>query len=348
MTSLPHSALARRRQLLAGASALLLGGAGRAQSPASLEKVRFTLDWRIDGPGAIVLLTLGKGYFQQEGLDVSVDVGAGSAAAIQRIAGGTHDLGLADTSALVEFLASNPAAPKIQAVYMLMAATPAAVFALAKRGIRRPEDLQGRTLGAPVFDGGRKAFPIFAKANRFDPASVHWTNADPAVRETLLVKGEFDAITGFYYTSLLNLQARGMASSELTVFRYADCGVNLYGNALVASPQLIAQRPTTVAAFVRALNRGIHDVLKDPHAAVAYVKQRDGLVDAAVEERRLRLFLDFIATPAVRQAGLGGVDFARLRANIAQVELAFGLRLPVRAEQLFHPGFLPPVVERRL
>jgi len=340
--------LASRRRLLAWAGALLSGTAVQAQQT-PLTKIRFTLDWRIDGPGAIVLLTAAKGYFRQEGLDVTVDMGAGSAASIQRIAAGTHDVGFADTSALIEFLAGNAAAPRIQAVYMLMEATPATVFAFKRSGILQPADLQGRNLGGPVFDAGRKAFPIFAKANRFDATKARWTNADPAIRETLLIKGDVDAITGFYYTGLLNLEARGVKASELSIFKYAEHGVGLYGNAVVVSPQLAAEKPAAVAAFVRALTRGIKEVLSDPHGAIAYVKQRDSLLDAAVEERRLRLFLDnFVATPTVRRAGIGGVDFARLRANIAQVEAAFGLRQSVDAEQLFNAGFLPTPAERRL
>lgn len=337
----------RRTVLAVLLAASGIGFAGTALAEA--QKVRFTLDWRIDGPGAIVLLTAGKGYFAQEGLEVTIDAGSGSAAAVQRIAGGTHDIGFADTAALVEFLANNPTGAKIQAVYMLQERTPAAVIALKKSGIAKPADLAGRKIGAPVFDAGRKSFPLFAKANRIDAASIKWTNADPALRETLLVKGELDALTGFYYTSVLNLEARGVKESELTVFRYADHGVNLYGNAVVVSPRFSSERPAAVSGFLRALNRGIKDTMADPKAAIAYVKARDGIIDSAVEEKRLRLFLDnFIATPTARRDGLGGVDPARLRSNIVQIVDAFGLPRFVDGDQLFNASFLPPARERKL
>jgi len=329
--------------LIAGAS---LGLCGTASAEAL--KIRFTLDWRIDGPGAIVLLTQARGYFQQEGLDVTIDAGSGSAASVQRIAGGTHDIGFADTAALVEFLSQNPAGPKIQAVYMLQEKSPAAIFALKKSGIRTPADLAGRKLGAPVFDAGRKSFPLFAKANRLDASSVAWTNADPALRETLLVRGDLDAITGFYYTSVLNLEARGIKESELTVFKYADYGVNLYGNAVIAGPAFASEHPQAVAGFLRALNRGIKDTIADPKAAITYVKARDGIIDSAIEERRLRLFLDnFIATPNARRQGLGDVDPARLRSNIVQITDAFGLTRFVDGDQLFNRSYLPPAKDRK-
>ena len=75
-------------------------------------------------------------------------------------------MGFADLAALMEFHANNPDAPnKPVAVMMVYNNTPAAVLALKKSGIAKPSDLSGRKLGAPGFDAGRKAFPIFAKAN---------------------------------------------------------------------------------------------------------------------------------------------------------------------------------------
>ena len=59
-----------------------------------------------------------------------------------------------------------------------------------------------------VFDAGRKAWPIFDKANGV--GKVEWVGMDPSLRETMLAKGDIDAITGFYFTSLLNLEARGV------------------------------------------------------------------------------------------------------------------------------------------
>jgi NitT/TauT family transport system substrate-binding protein len=231
---------------------------------------------------------------------------------------------------------------------MLQEKTPAAVFALKKTGIRTPADLAGRKIGAPVFDAGRKSFPLFAKANRFDASKVNWTNADPALRETLLARGDLEAITGFYYTSVLNLEARGVKESELTVFKFADHGVNLYGNAVVVAPKFAAENPEAVTRFLRALNRGIKETIADPKAAITHVKARDPIIDSAIEERRLRLFIDnFIATPTARRDGLGDVDKARLRSNIVQIVQAFGLTRFVEGDQLFNSSFLPAAGERK-
>ena len=319
-----------------------------ATNAAAQTAIKFSLDWRYEGPSAVVLLTAAKGYFKQEGLDVSIDTAPGSSAAVQRLATGTHDIGFADLSALVEYLSKNPNSPKLQAVYVLMEQTPAVAVALKKSGIKTPADFAGKTIGAPIFDAGRKAWPLFARAQNIDTRNITWKNVDPALRETLLAKGELDAITGFYYSALLSLNARGIKDEDIVIFKYADYGVKLYGNMVMASPKLISENPQAVAKFLKALNRGIKDTIANPDAAIAYVKERDALIDVALETRRLKYFLDlFVATPGAKAAGLGTVDMARLASNVQQISSAFELTNPVSAETLFNASFLPPLADRK-
>ena len=93
-------------------------------------------------------------------------------------------------------------------------------MAMKKSGITKPSDLSGKKMGAPVFDAGRRAFPIFAKANKI--TGFTWTAMDPPLRETMLARGDVDAITGFTFTSLLNLEARGVKMEDVVVIPYAD------------------------------------------------------------------------------------------------------------------------------
>jgi len=168
--------------------------------------LKFQLDWRFEGPSAFFLVPAAKGYFKDAKLDVTVDAGNGSGGAVNRVASGAYDVGFADLAALMEFHANNPDAPnKPVAVMMVYNNTPASVMALKKSGIKTPADLTGKKLGAPVFDAGRRGFPIFAKENKV--GTVNWVSMDPPLRETMLVRGDVDAITGFTFTSLLNIEA---------------------------------------------------------------------------------------------------------------------------------------------
>ena len=222
------------------AMAALLAACGMAA--AQTTPIKFQLDWRFEGPAALFLTPVAKGYFKDDKLDVTVDAGNGSGGAVTRVASGTYDMGFADLAALMEFHANNPDAPnKPVAVMMVYNNTPAAVMALKKSGIKTPADLTGKKLGAPVFDAGRRAFPIFEKANGV--ANVAWTAMDPPLRETMLVRGDVDAITGFTFTSLLNLEARGVKAEDVVVLPYPDYGVKLYGNVIIASPKMVPREP---------------------------------------------------------------------------------------------------------
>jgi NitT/TauT family transport system substrate-binding protein len=99
-----------------------------AASASAQTAIKFTSDWRIEGPAVFFLLPMYKGYFKDEGLDVSFDVGVGSAAAIQRIASGAYDIGSGDMTALIEYYGNNPGAQTMQAVYQIYESNPSAVF----------------------------------------------------------------------------------------------------------------------------------------------------------------------------------------------------------------------------
>ena len=308
--------------------------------------IKFQLDWRYEGPAALFLVPLAKGYFKAEKLDVAVDAGNGSGGTVTRVASGAYDMGFADMAALMEFQANNPAAPnKPVAVMMVYNNTPAAVLALKKSGIKAPQDLTGRKLGAPVFDAGRKAWPIFAKANGI--GSVAWTAMDPTLRETMLVRGDIDAITGFSFTSLLNIEARGVKADDVVVLPYPSHGVKLYGNAIIVSQPFLQKNPEAVKAFLRAFTKGTKDVIADPKAAIATLKARDGLVNEELELRRLKLALDAtVLTADARAEGFGEVRGPRLSLMASQVSDAFATKERIDTAAVWKDGFLPPAAER--
>ncbi len=325
---------------LAAASILATSAFAQALTP-----VKFILDWRFEGPAALFLSPIAKGYFKDVKLDVSLDAGTGSGAAVQRVASGTYEMGFADMAALMEFHANNPDAPnKPVAVMMVYNNTPAAVLSLKKSGISKPADLVGKKLGAPVFDAGRRAFPIFQKANNV--GAVTWVTMDPPLRETMLARGEVDAITGFSFTSLLNLEARGVKTEDIVVMPYSSNGVKLYGNVIIASPKLIKENPAAVKAFLAAFTKGAKDVMAKPEVAIQYVKSRDGIINVELEERRLKMAIDsVINSPDARAEGFGQINAGRMSLMASQVSDAFNTKSRVKVDDVWNGSFLPSKAE---
>lgn len=330
----------KKRQFLhaiAFAAATVAAGSALAQTT----PIKFQLDWRFEGPAALFLTPAAKGYFKDAKLDVTIDAGNGSGGTVTRVASGAYDMGFADMAALMEFHANNADAPnKPVAIMMVYNDTPASVMALKKSGIKTPADLNGKKLGAPVFDAGRRAFPIFAKANAI--SGVQWTAMDPPLRETMLARGDIDAITGFTFTSLLNLEARGVKAEDVVVLPYPDFGVKLYGNAIIASPKILKENPAAVKAFLAAFAKGMKDVIGNPAAAIGDVKARDGIINAELETRRLKLAIDTVINSAnARAEGFGQVNGPRLSLMASQVSDAFNTKSRVNPDVVWNGSYLP-------
>jgi len=169
---------------------------------------------------------------------------------------------------------------------------------------------------------------------------------DPPLRETMLARGDVDAITGFYFTSLLNLNARGIKDEDINVMMYPDYGVRLYGNTIIASETMVKQKPEAIKGFLRAFAKASRDVMANPEAAIKVLKERDGLIDEKLELRRLKLAIaSAIATPHAKAEGYGQVYSPRLTLMASQVSDAYGTKTRVNADKIWNGSFLPSKAE---
>ena len=126
-----------------------------------------------------------------------------------------------------------------------------------------PKDLAGKKLGAPVFDASFRLFPAFAKKTGIAKSVTH-VNLTPQLREQSLVQGTVDFISGHYFSSMLDLKARGVAFDDIVSMRYSDFGMDVYGNGVVVSPEL-ADNQKAVKAFCRH-RQGLEGSHRQPQA----------------------------------------------------------------------------------
>ena len=89
----------------------------------------------------------------------------------------------------------------------------------------------------------------------------------------MLAAGQVDAITGFSFSSFINLKDRGVPVDDITVMLMADHGVNLYGNAIIVNPKFAAENPDAVKEFLAAFVKGLKETVKNPDASVDSVHQ---------------------------------------------------------------------------
>ena len=327
------------------AASLLAATSASAQQ---LTSIKFSLDFKFEGPAAPFVVAIDKGYFKAEGLDVTIDTAAGSLEPINRVASGTYDMGFGDINSLIKFRDANPGTP-IKAVFMVYNKPPFSVVGRKSRGVVSPKDLEGKKLGAPPADGAYAQWPIFVQANSIDASKVTIVSVGFPVREPMLASGEVDAITGFSFSSYINLKDRGVPADDITVLLMADYGVNLYGNTIMVNPKFAAEKPEAVKGFLRAFVKGLHETVKNPSSAVDSVLKRNDVAKKEVELERLQLALkDNILTPEVKKNGYGGVEEARLDQSIDQIALTYQFKsAKPKGADVFDAAFLPPPAERK-
>ena len=150
-------------------------------------------------------------------------------------------------------------------------------------------------------------------------------------------------------TAVPSLLGLGVKRDDINVIMLRDHGVDLYANVLFTTPAFAKQHPDAVRGFRQG---------DDP--VLAECRHRSGCRNRGAQEgrsavglRRSRLVrlkwaLDFVVTPAVRQAGIGNVDPARLSKHIDIVTEGFQLARKLPPEAVFDPQFLPPAAERQI
>jgi NitT/TauT family transport system substrate-binding protein len=339
-----------RAGILAGAllATALLTGAGLTAAAAADTDIKFSLDFKFEGPSAPFLLPLDKGYYKTEGVNVTVDTAAGSLEPINRVASGTYDMGFGDINSLIKFRDANPTVP-LKAVFMVYNRPPFSIVARKSRGVTKPKDLEGKKLGAPAPDGAYAQWPIFVQANGIDASKVTIENVGFPVREPMLAAGQVDAITGFSFSSYINLKDKGVPVDDIVVLLMADYGVNLYGNAIIVNPKFAAEHPDAVKGFLRAFVKGLKETVKSPAAAVDSVLKRNDVAKKPTELERLTMAIrDNIVTPEVKANGYGGIDEARFSKAIEQIGLTYKFKnAPPKPEDIFDASYLPAAATRK-
>ncbi|MEL7166710.1 MAG: ABC transporter substrate-binding protein [Pseudomonadota bacterium] len=321
---------------IAVAAGLFVATAATAQTD-----LPFALDWKFEGPSAAYFAAIDNGHFANEGLNVTIEAGSGSVQTIPKIATGAFPVGFGDINSVIRFLDQNPGAP-VTAVMMIYDKPPFAIVGRKSQGVSEPKDLEGRVLGAPPPDGAWAQFPVFAKETGIDPASVTVEPVGFPTREPMLAEGNVDAITGFSFSSVVNLKRLGVADDDISNILMADHGLALYGNAILVNTDWAAANGDTLRGFLRAVAAGWQDVANDPAAGIASLIERNPAADSALEQERLQMAIDQnVMTDYVKANGMGGIDAARMEQALTQLGETYDFQNAPDASLYFTDAFLP-------
>jgi NitT/TauT family transport system substrate-binding protein len=337
----------RLLQSFALASCLAISFAAGGASADEPVKIKFTLDWKLQGLHAWFYWAKARGYFTEENLDVTIDQGEGSATTVTRVMSGAYDAGFGDINAIIQNAATRPGETPVM-VYMVYNKAPFALLTKADGPIKSLKDLAGSKLGAPAGGASIKLLPLLAKQNGIDYDRIAITQVSPSLQEQLLIQGQVDSVAVFSATSYLNLVSlKRDPDKDFRWMFYADYGLDLYSNGIMVSPKLIKAHPEAVKGLLRAINRSLKETVQNPDAAIDLLATEEPLIKKDIEKRRLLyVYKELIDTPETRDIGLGDVSDAKLKSAISTIVTSFELsRVPTSGE-IFDPSFLPTKDDR--
>ncbi len=256
------------------------------------QKLDFVLNWVPGGDHVPYYYAKKMGWYEKEGIDLSIEPGKGSALATQKVGAGANQIGLADMAGVL--VAKGKGADTV-AVYNVYANSPQGMYWLKSSGITGIKDLVGKKIGNPAGDGARVMWPALAKANGIDPKSVTWVNIDANSKLAALKSKAIDATTSFYNIHHIFQRELG---DDLGFLAWRDAGQNPYGNSIIVNAKYLdgqqahhRQVRQGDATRLRAMREGAEALRAgdDRRQWCAQVRQRNAELGAGrgVDERQV-------------------------------------------------------------
>jgi len=300
----------------------------------ALDNVTLITDFGFNGRHAYFFVAIEKGYYKDADLEVKVVRGQGSVDAIRQVGANNAIVGFADAGSLV--LARGNDQIPVKLVSIVYARPPQAIFCREDSGLKQPKDLEGASIANPAGGATVDMFPIYARAAGFDAGKVKWIVAGSDALPGLLAGNRVPCVGQFTVGEpLLRRQA---APAKLVRFAFADAGVSFYGNGIIATDTTIATRPDIVRRFVAATIRGMQDAFADPEEAGRIMNKYHPTVDAVVAKGETEAVAELAQ---VKGEALGMIDPARIEETIGAATSVFKLKTPVKATDVYAPGFVP-------
>jgi NitT/TauT family transport system substrate-binding protein len=233
--------------------------AARAQNA---QRVSLRLDWVTSGYHAPYFVGVKNGYYKEQGLDVAIEPGNGSANVAQAIGNGNGDFATVDGGAMMQLVAKGLPVKSVMGLYQR---NPIGVIYNVKSGITKPKDIEGKTLVITNGDAPAALLPAFTAATGVDLRKVNVVSTDPASKNAAVISGRGDAVVTFSFQAVPIIEAAGVA---VRTFDYADYGVTVPGITLVARPEYLDKNPETVKRLTRAIRKAFEWTRDNPEKAV--------------------------------------------------------------------------------
>lgn len=261
-----------------------------ATSPAAFaqEKASLRLNWLYYGFHSFFPLGVDKGFYKEEGIELTIGEGQGSGRAVQIVGAKSDTFGLSDGASVIAGVTKG--AP-IVAVMGVMNKSPFAVISRADANIKTVKDLEGKNIAATTGEAGLTIFPAIVQANKLNGDAIKFVRVDGASKLVAMLEKRVDAMLGGLENQSLILAQRGLAVTNIA---YADVGANTLGLVIHVHKETLAGSPKLVQGFVRATQKSIDYAEKNPEEAIAALAKIKPDLDKDLAMKQLKAGLTLV------------------------------------------------------
>ena len=265
----------------------------------SPDRVTLLLDWKAGTEHAFVFYGIERGYFADEGIEVQVLPSKGSSDSIAQVNAKSVDFGIAaGESVLTAVAADDPR--NIGMIACFYWTTPTEIFSLKAKGITKPTDLYGKTIGVVRGSSGYRNYVAFAQHVGLDTSRIKEVASTGDLREIIAPNAEVDALVQFFYQEPLQLKLKQFEINEI---RLADHGVQVYGQGLIAHSDTMRTRASLVRRFTRAIQKSWRATLAEPDKAVGVFLRDNPGASREYSLAKAKAVVEFVRN-GMKQAGV--------------------------------------------
>ena len=233
-----------------------------ALSAQAADALRLRLEAIAEGYHAHFFLGVERGYYRDEGIDLTIAEGQGSVNVLKLISEGSDVIGRADYGTMAKAVGQGLA---VKAIFGEMQDSPICIISRADAPIKTPAEMAGKLIAMAPVESSAQLFPILLTASKVDPKSLNVVNPAVGAKNVLLLQKRVDAIAGYSNIHPAQLKSGGL---DTVYFRFADYGVGTLSNGLVANVKFLAEKPDLIKRFLRATVRSYQEAMKHPDEAV--------------------------------------------------------------------------------
>jgi NitT/TauT family transport system substrate-binding protein len=300
---------------------------------ADLTSVSVRLDWRPGSQHAPFFHGRALGYFAEEGIDLNIITGSGSADVITQVGSGAVQFGLADALVIIQGVSQEV---PVQAIGGYYQRTPIVVMSPMSAPIKEPADLLNNVrLGHNRGSATGQGLVALAAANGISMEQLTLIPIGFGVQP--LLAGQVDAMMGFAQNQPVEAELAGLPVYSMPI---SDFGVEAYGLTMIANARLIRSNPDLVQRFVRATLRGLEASMADPDAAVASVMADVSELSEELESRKLEITLEYWLPQPGTQSGMGTQTLAGWTSTVALAQELGLIDRPIDPASLFTQAFV--------